>query len=644
MDKLNAALEYLDRGWCVIPIKPDTKRPSIKWLEYQSRLPTEAEVTEWWTTWPDYEIAIVTGALSGFVVVDCDNEDALHAAYDAGMRSPVRVKTKRGMHFYFLHPRDGVRRGPRAGSNVRAIGADWPRINGLDFRGDGSYALLPPSTGYTWDVAIGHEIDDAPTWQDWKPRLYEETDLFQFEALDLSDVRPLGPDEYISEWDRTAKFVRDHFPSSLKVPTGLSNGRNGRVMRYISECILEGLYGAELRVRGYAFMREFFVDALSEPEFQATVRSMEEAEKRNHPERFDEAGDYIHKRSIPATISPSPDTPKGVSVPESAPVPRLIRMQDADRLLAASASRKFLIEPWLPPASITQVFGYSGHGKSMFVQHAMSALTAGAKYFGPFEVMQPATVLYLDFENGQRTIARRLVEMRQMHGDAQDRLQIWTPFLGMGEMNLKTKQGMLELQELVQVERPDVVVIDTIRSAFPGLQENNAEEWARINQMAIKLRNAGMAVLMLHHSGKPGEHGLGRESGSTGQLTVLETQIRVTQVYEDKETATMKVGIFDGDYERPVFPLLQGRAPEGYRVFSVMEIRYGKLREFTDEHDPVQWIGFAQNSETGDRLLVSSRSSKQKAKELALEGIIPSEIADRLHRPLITIKDWLGIE
>ena len=120
--KLDAALEYLERGWSIIPIKPEGKRPAIKWREYQDRLPTEDEVNGWWGQWPNYDIAIVTGAISGLVVVDCDNEDALHAAFDAGMRSPIRVKTKRGVHLYFEHPKDGVRRGPRAGVNSR--GAD----------------------------------------------------------------------------------------------------------------------------------------------------------------------------------------------------------------------------------------------------------------------------------------------------------------------------------------------------------------------------------------------------------------------------------------------------------------------------------------------------------------------------------------
>lgn len=631
--KLDAALEYLERGWSVIPIKPEGKRPAIKWREYQERQPTEEEVEQWWTQWPDYDIALITGEISGVVVVDCDNEDAAHAAFDAGMRSNIKAKTKRGIHLYFEHPKDGIRRGPRAGVNSR--GADWPRINGLDFRGDGSYALLPPSNNYHWDYPQHvFDWDEMPVWQDWRPSVSApnpDAD-FHFESLDLSAVTPYSQEDHMSEWDRTAKYVRDTFPTSMKIPTGLGNGRNERVMRYISESIMEGYFGAELRVRGFAFMKEFFEDRLDDREFEATVLSMEEAERRNHPDRFDDKGNYVHKPYI--------KTEKD----ETNRVRRLIQMSDAEQLLQESDAKSYLIEPWLPANTIVQVFGYSGHGKSLFVQHAVSALCAGRKYFGPFEIGRPARVLYLDFEMGMATIARRLMEMRQIHGDTEDRLNIWTPFVDKKEIDLNQVEGLMELQEWIGFSNPDVIVIDTIRSAYPGLAENSADEWAKINKLAVKLRNSGLSVIMIHHSNKPSDTGIGREAGSTNQLTVLETQIRVAQVFREKETATQNAGLFDGNYDIPVWPLLESKLPESYRLYMVMEIRYGKVREWTDMHDRVQWIGFAADDKTDEKLVVSSRSTKQKAKDLALDGFDPTTISTRLERPVRLIKDWLELE
>lgn len=635
MKNLEAALELLDMGWSIIPCRPDTKRPRIKWKEFQETLPTEEQVTDWWTKFPDDPIALITGSLSGVVVVDCDNEEALHAAFDCGMKSPFRAKTKRGHHLYFRHPEDGIRRGPKAGINSR--GSDWPKINGLDFRGDGSYALVPPSKNYSWEIPKGFSLDpeDFPVWEDWKPEIKSEfDDSFSFNDLDLSDVVAMNPIELMSEWDRTARYVRETYPNTMKIPSGVGNGRNERVMKYISEQILDGNFGAELRVRGYAFMTEFFEEHLSVAEFEATVRSMEESERRNHPDRFDEKGEYIHRKRIEE--AKAEENGEGRSR-------RLITMGDAKELAEKSEAREFLIEPWLSPASITQVYGYSGHGKSLFVQNAMASLASGRKYFGCFEINKPSKILYLDFEMGMSTIARRLLEMKQVHGDTKDRLQIWTPFVDNHEMNLRTKEGLVELQGWVDFIKPDVIVVDTIRTAYPGLMENSSDEWAKVNQLAVRLRNSGYAVILVHHSNKPSENGVGREAGSTNQLTVLETQIRVTQVYQDEETAKQNAAIYDGSYDRPVWPMLSARLMKDFQLYMVMEIRYGKVREWTDSHDRVQWIGLAANNQTDERCIVSSRSTKQIAKDLALDGKDVEEISRVLSKPLRVIKDWLEV-
>ena len=66
------ALAYLAKGYSVIPLRVGDKRPAISWSEYQKRKPTEDEVKGWWAQWPDANIALVTGAVSGLWVLDVD--------------------------------------------------------------------------------------------------------------------------------------------------------------------------------------------------------------------------------------------------------------------------------------------------------------------------------------------------------------------------------------------------------------------------------------------------------------------------------------------------------------------------------------------------------------------------------------------
>ena len=631
---LNAALEYLDEGFSVIPILPETKRPAIRWKEYQTRLPTPEEVTEWFSTWPEANIAIVTGELSGVCIVDCDNDEALNSAIACGMRSPISVSTKRGCHLWFAHPKDGTRRGPRAGGN--STGVDWPRTNGLDFRGDGSYALLPPSNGYSWKIPQGLDrIDDLPLWQDWSPSVSSlEADDFIFSELNLSDIR-YDPSALMTEWERTEAFIKkSDFPNN-KIPSGMGNARNDRVMRYASECVLTGAFGPELRVKCRAFMDWFFEEHLPNKEFEDTLLSVERMEKRNHPERFDSrTGEYIYKR---------PD----IEVFEGEKRDRkLITVGDCENLIEAGKNRVYFLEPWLRPQTIIQIHGYSGSGKTMFLQHALYSMAAGQRYFGPFQISRPAKTLYFDFELSQGDLGRRLSELRSLYGDAENRFSVWTPWMEDKEINMRTAEGVREMKGWVDYYRPDIVVFDTIRTGWSGMSENSAEEWSEINKLALRLRNAGMSVILLHHSNKPGDDGLGREAGSTNQLTVLETQIRIAQIFRDEDTAKQKAGMWDGKYDRSPMDALQSKLDEDWYVAMALEVRYGKVREWTDAHDPIQFIGFATHRVTGQRGVVSSYSTKQRAKEMALSGRLPVDIAMELNRPLDVVNNWLelGVE
>ena len=76
---LEAALEYADRGWSVIPIRAGTKLPAISWKEYQLRHPTEDEIYKWFEN-TNNDIAIICGTISKLIVVDTDDAEATKLA------------------------------------------------------------------------------------------------------------------------------------------------------------------------------------------------------------------------------------------------------------------------------------------------------------------------------------------------------------------------------------------------------------------------------------------------------------------------------------------------------------------------------------------------------------------------------------
>lgn len=175
------ALYYLSLGLSVIPgysVTADLKctcgraectgnrpgkHPRLRsWDEYQVKPATEQQVRNWWRLHPDDNVIIITGAVSGVVVVDVDpahgGADSIaeiemkHGQLPA---TPTVETGSGGQHYWFKHP----------GTPVKTGQAFMP---GLDSRGEGGYVVAPPSThwsgtAYLWwaEYQVG-EVPLAP--------------------------------------------------------------------------------------------------------------------------------------------------------------------------------------------------------------------------------------------------------------------------------------------------------------------------------------------------------------------------------------------------------------------------------------------------------------------------------------------------
>jgi Bifunctional DNA primase/polymerase, N-terminal len=116
-DFLIAALSYQQRDLSVIPIQPAEKKPLIHWEQYQSGRATESEIKAWCAKWSDANIGIVTGEVSGLVVIDLDTREAKEKVkqllHDFDFTRVPRARTGKGWQLFFKHP--GVTIPNRAG-------------------------------------------------------------------------------------------------------------------------------------------------------------------------------------------------------------------------------------------------------------------------------------------------------------------------------------------------------------------------------------------------------------------------------------------------------------------------------------------------------------------------------------------------
>lgn len=162
--ELSHALLYLSHGLSVIPVGMDQekkgwKKPYIDWKPYQTKLPTESEVRNWWGRWPDARVGIVTGTISGLVAVDIDPHKG---GSTNGVDLPITLVSNTGgggWHYIYKHPKK------RLIPNT----TNWP-IHGVDIRGDGGFIVAPPSVHlsgkrYEWEIDFDPIlIAPCPKW------------------------------------------------------------------------------------------------------------------------------------------------------------------------------------------------------------------------------------------------------------------------------------------------------------------------------------------------------------------------------------------------------------------------------------------------------------------------------------------------
>jgi hypothetical protein len=156
-----AALQLAQKGLAVFPCQPRGKQPACDTGLHAATTDTE-RINRWWHAFPDLNIGIVTGAVSGVFVLDIDGEDGegslLKLEGEHGTLPPtVEAITGKGRHCYF-----------RSGKHKISNSAGQIGI-GLDIRGDGGYVIAPPSIHpngrpYAWSVDTTRDFAAAPDW------------------------------------------------------------------------------------------------------------------------------------------------------------------------------------------------------------------------------------------------------------------------------------------------------------------------------------------------------------------------------------------------------------------------------------------------------------------------------------------------
>lgn len=163
------AKALLEAGLQVFPARYKDKFTLVKWEPFQDTRVDEKMLTRWFTGRPLVNYWVMTGRMSGYLVVDCDTEAGekwwREQFGDEIFDATACVKTFKGRHFWFRIPSDWDADTTIASWSVHP-GKDDDHGVSFDFRADLTGVIVPPSvheTGfqYVWERPL-EDAQDAP--------------------------------------------------------------------------------------------------------------------------------------------------------------------------------------------------------------------------------------------------------------------------------------------------------------------------------------------------------------------------------------------------------------------------------------------------------------------------------------------------
>lgn len=442
---------YHDLGWSLIPIREQSKKPLVAWQKYQHERPSVDQVAQWPKLWPNAGIAVVTGAISGIFVLDVDkipdraqNEkeaQQIRLALDLVDNLPptATTRTSKGWHYYFKHP------GKPVPTKVRFL-------PGLDVRGDGGCAILPPTPHpdgvmYVWDVIPEDGIADAP------PELLEA--IYSHDSAILQT----GQDAFGNTTWRTALDGTDE---------GSRNGNAAKVIGKMLQSTPEDLWALQWEaLKAWNFRN---TPPLDEKELRTTFDSIckKEREKRGPTELIIESVSELEHKELPPPVYAVKNLIYGLT------------------LLVA--------KPKL--------------GKSTLALQAGIAVAGGFPLFdGSFDIGEDepvswetmhGPVIYLDLEDSERRLHDRVTKMTG--GTLPPNLFYALRAQPMAEGGLK------KLQTEIEKHHPSLLIIDMFQT-FAGIDErsprNAYQAEYRTMRMLWELSNLTRTpILALQHARK----------------------------------------------------------------------------------------------------------------------------------------------
>lgn len=203
--------------------------------------------------------------------------------------------------------------------------------------------------------------------------------------------------------------------------------------------------------------------------------------------------------------------------------------------------REWHVRDLVPSNTVTLFGGDGGTGKSLAALQ-LAASTALERAWLGFAV-RPGKAVYLSAEDDKAELHRRMADIVQAEGVTLADLDALTLRSLAGEDALLAtlgKGGTLEatglldaIEELLEHDRPDLLVLDTLADYFPGNENDRAQARQFIGMLRGLAIRHECAVVMLAHPSLSGLNSGSGTSGSTGWNNSVRSRLYLERIVQD---------------------------------------------------------------------------------------------------------------
>lgn len=450
------SLEYYNRGYCVLPVAPYTKRPLLRsWEKYSKVRPEPGDLVRWFDNLTSAGIGMVTGKISGLIVVDIDTvsgigPEEITRDYPTEM---IARSASGGYHLYYKYPESGIPVPNRVSF-----------LPGVDLRGDGGFVVMPPT---------------------------------QFERGSYSWISLGAPGRY---------------PEGLIPDPGYNNRSEGE--KWVTEALKgseEGLRNdTTARLAGYFFNKSMPLDIV--------MSIMREWNEKNDPplgiRELETTIQSVYKKHQRSGTSERNKSNKEYSL-EDDPGPKevfdLVTMTDYFKEFG-EVGVQWDVDQWLSESSVVFLVSPPESYKTWLLLDLAVSVASGRPFLGEFKVYNPGPVIIIQQEDSHAGLTERLSVIIQsrlgLHPEINGEEISMPKFPDLPiyihpsrNLRFDDEEVMSELESFIDEIRPRVVIIDPLYSAakVDNYMADSTEDMFELKRFRDLY---GTSFVIAHHSKK----------------------------------------------------------------------------------------------------------------------------------------------